>query len=113
MKLKDFFASDKRCNKPLDNLSKDFTCCGKHEVCEHEGLFKSRQKEIEYYDDDELDSFVGRDSHSYTRCEIAKFAEIIHTLWKSDVQGWLQSLQIREIELPDELKDEVISIIDS
>ena len=113
MRLKDLFASTKQESLPADNLSEDFTCCGEHEICEKEELLKALQKKVEYYDDEELDSFKGRDSGSYTEEEIVEFTEILHTMWESDVRGWLRSLQIRGIELPDKLKDEVILIINS
>ena len=111
MKLRNLFASDKQENKPESTLPEEAICCGKHEVCEKEELLKALQKKIEYFDDEELDIFKGRSSASYTEEEIGEFAEVLHTMWESDVPDWLRSLQLRGIELPDRLKDEVILII--
>ena len=33
----------------------DMECCGQHEVCEKESLLAAVSKQIEYYDDEELD----------------------------------------------------------
>ena len=39
----------------------DQECCGQHEVCEKESLLAAVSKQIEYYDDEELDRFRGRE----------------------------------------------------
>ncbi|MDL2257456.1 phospholipase [Bacteroidales bacterium OttesenSCG-928-I14] len=112
MKLKNLFASGKEDSYPInDSLHEDDVCCGQHDVCEKELLIKAASQAIEYYDDEELDKFQGRSSDSYEESEVELFAEVLHTMWESDVSGWLRSLQLRGIELPDELKDEVILLI--
>lgn len=89
----------------------DPSCCGAHEICEKESLLAAVSKEIEYYDDEELDVFRNRPSDRYTDEETAQFSEIFYTLAPADVAGWVRSLQLREISLPDALKDEVMLII--
>lgn len=89
----------------------DSECCGAHVICEKESLLSAVSKQIEYYDDDELDRFKGKTENSYSESEISEFREIFYTLQESDVAGWIRSLQLRGILLPDELKDEVILII--
>ena len=37
----------------------DIECCGQHEVCEKESLLAAVSKKIEYYDDEELDKYIG------------------------------------------------------
>jgi uncharacterized membrane protein len=37
----------------------DEECCGQHEICEKESLLAAVSKQIEYYDDEELDRFKG------------------------------------------------------
>lgn len=86
-------------------------CCGAHEVCEKESLLAAVSKDIEYYDDEELDIFKGISSDNYTEHGINEFREILYTLKSEEVAGWIRSLQLREIELPDELKDEIFLII--
>lgn len=86
-------------------------CCGQHEVCEKESLLAAVSKAVEYYDDEELDRFAGRRADNYDREETDEFEEILTTLRSEDVAGWVRSLQLRGIELPDALRDEVILIV--
>lgn len=86
-------------------------CCGQHEVCEKDSLLAAVSKDIEYYDDEELDRFQGRDSNAYTSEEIDEFDEVFTTLRSEEVAGWIRSLQLRGINLPDALKDDVILIV--
>lgn len=86
-------------------------CCGQHEVCEKESLLAAVSKEVEYYDDEELDRFAGRRADNYDREETDEFEEILTTLRSEDVAGWIRSLQLRGIELPEALRDEVILIV--
>ena len=86
-------------------------CCGQHEVCEKESLLAAVSKAAEYYDDEELDRFAGRRADSYDMHETDEFEEILTTLRSEDVAGWIRSLQLRGIELPEALRDEVILIV--
>lgn len=86
-------------------------CCGQHEVCEKDSLLAAVSKEIEYYDDEELDRFRGRASDDYTDEEIDEFDEVFTTLRSEEVAGWVRSLQLRGINLPDALKDAVILVV--
>ena len=107
MKLKNLFASERDYTQDPFALSDSGGCCGKHDFCIKNLALPSVQHPVEYYDDEELDVFKNRPSHSYSDEEIRQFAEILHTLWDSDLAGWMHSLRLREIELPDSLKDEV------
>lgn len=89
----------------------DVECCGQHEVCERDSLLAAVSKKIEYYDDEELDFFIGRDSNNYTEQETEQFRDILITMQDIDVAGWVRSLQLRGINLPDDVKDEVFLII--
>ena len=86
-------------------------CCGQHEVCEKESLLAAVSKEVVYYDDEELDRFAGRRADNYDREETDEFEEILTTLRSEDVAGRVRSLQLRGIELPEALRDEVILIV--
>jgi len=44
----------------------DEECCGQHEVCEKKSLLAAVSKQIEYYNDEELDRFRGKDSSAYS-----------------------------------------------
>ena len=89
----------------------DAECCGQHEVCEKESLLAAVSKKIEYYDDEELDQFIGRAGDDYTDEETNQFRDVLYTMQDVDVAGWIRSLQLRGVELPDDLKDEVFLII--
>lgn len=82
-----------------------------HEVCEKESLLSAVSKDIEYYDDEELDRFRGVQEDEYLPPEIEEFRYILYTMREDEVAGWIRSLQLRQIALPIELKDEVFMIV--
>lgn len=86
-------------------------CCGQHEICEKESLLAAVSKNIEYYDDEELDRFIGHNPEGYSESEIEEFNEVLTTLRSEEVAGWIRSLQLRGIELPIELKDDVFLLV--
>lgn len=86
-------------------------CCGQHETCERDSLLAAVSKEIEYYEDEELDRFRGVEADAYDDAAVDEFREVLYTLQEVEVAGWLRSLQLREIELPDALKDEAFLIV--
>lgn len=85
-------------------------CCGLHLVCEKDSLSPMSDK-IEYYEDEELDRFQGRGKESYTPEETEEFRDILLTMLPEDVAGWSRSLQLRKIELPDEIREELLMIV--
>lgn len=89
----------------------DMECCGQHEVCEKESLLAAVSKKIEYYDDEELDRYIGTPPDAYTAEQEDEFRDVFYTMREEDVAGWVRSLQLRGIALPDTLKDEVFLII--
>lgn len=89
----------------------DSECCGQHEVCEKESLLAAVSRKIEYYDDEELDKYAGVAPDSYTPQQEDEFRDIFYTMQDEDVAGWVRSLQLRGIALPDNLKDEVFLVI--
>lgn len=94
-----------------ETVQVDSECCGQHEVCEKDSLLAGISKGIEYYNDEELDRFRGRPSDSYSQEEADEFSEVLYTMQENEVAGWCRSLQLRGIELPDQLKDEVFLIV--
>lgn len=87
------------------------TCNGENSKCEQECMMEAATKDIEYYDDEELDSFKGRPSDSYTDEETEMFSEVLYTMKPEEVAGWNRSLILRGINLPNQLKDEVIAFL--
>ena len=98
-------------DKAPEVVEADAECCGQHEVCEKESLLAAVSKGIEYYDDEELDQYRGRPSNCYTEEEVDEFREVLYTCKEEEVAGWSRSLQLRGIELPDALKDELFLIV--
>ena len=87
------------------------TCNGENQKCEQECMMEAATKPIEYYDDEELDRFRGRPSDQYEEEEIEEFRDILYSMKDDEVAGWSRSLQLRGVELPDELKDELFLIV--
>ena len=86
-------------------------CCGQHEVCERDSLLAAVSKKIEYYDDEELDRFRGTAADAYDDAAVDEFRDVLYTLKDTEVAGWLRSLQLRAVNLPDALKDEAFLIV--
>lgn len=86
-------------------------CCGMHITCEKDSLLASVSKEIEYYDDEELDRFAGKSPDGYTDDEIEEFRDVLITMKPSDIAGWARSLQLRNIALPAAVRDELLMIV--
>lgn len=89
----------------------DEECCGMHITCEKDSLLASVSPDVVYYDDEELDRFAGRRPEDYTDAEIEEFRDILLTLLPADIAGWGRSLQLRHIELPQQVRDELIMIV--
>ncbi len=85
-------------------------CCGQHLVCERDTLLNTRA-DIEYYDDEELDILAGISPDEYTEENIQMLQDVFYTLREADVAGWVRSLQVRNIELPTELREEALLIV--
>lgn len=86
-------------------------CCGQHETCERDSLLAAVSKQVEYYNDEELDRFQGLEADAYQADAVEEFSEVLYTLRDIEVAGWLRSLQLRGINLPDALKDEAFLIV--
>ena len=89
----------------------DAECCGQHEICEKESLLAAVSKKIEYYDDEELDKYIGTAPDAYTPEQEDEFRDVFYTMQDTDVAGWVRSLQLRGIALPDNIKDELFLIV--
>ena len=76
-------------------------------------MMEAATKPIEYFDDEELDAFIGRAASDYTDDEVEQFAYILHTMREDEVAAWSRSLVLRGINLPDQLRDELIMLRDS
>lgn len=88
------------------------SCDGTDDKCEQVCMMEAATREIEYYDDEELDRFRGRQSNQYTDEEAEEFANILYTMQPQEAKGWNRSLILREINVPNQIKDELITIIE-
>lgn len=86
-------------------------CCGQHAVCERDSLLAAMSDKAEYFDDEELDAYRGRSPESYTTAEEEQFREVLLTLLPADVAPWARSIQLRGIELPTAVRDELLMIV--
>ena len=96
--------------EPLVRVPVDDECCGRHAVCERESLLTTKP-EIIYYEDEELDRLVGVPEEDYSEQDLLDFNEVFTTLQPQDVAGWLRSLQLRNIAIPEALKEEALMIV--
>lgn len=86
-------------------------CCGRHLICD-KPLSPSLGEKIIYYDDEELDRFSGRKEDGYDPDEIEEIRDVMMTLLPEDVAGWVRSIQLRGIQLPFQLRDELFILLD-
>ena len=74
-------------------------------------LLAAVSEKIEYFDDEELDRFAGRAAGDYTPEEVEEFRDVLLTLIESDVAPWARSLQLRGINLPTDVRDELLLLV--
>lgn len=104
---KDTSAPEQTTPKPVVT---DGECCGQHLVCERETLLQTNAQ-IEYYDDEELDALAGIAPEDYTKEQHQMMREVFDTLQEKDVPGWVRSLQLRNIQLPADIREEALLIV--
>ena len=97
--------------EPKVTLDNDDECCGEHEVCEKGKIKRALRTDIEYFDDEELDRYRGTASDEYDDDAVEEFREVLYTMYPTEIEDWLKSLELREVSLPDALKDEVFMLL--
>lgn len=88
------------------------TCNGINDDCEQTCMMEAATKEVEYYDDEELDRFKGKESGEYTDDEAEEFSEVLYTMRPDEAKGWNRSLILRGINVPNQIKDDLITMIE-
>ena len=104
-------AADTAENVGADNAPAGEQCCGMHITCEKDSLVAGLDRELLYYDDEELDAFKGRAADSYTPAEADMFREVLFTLRPDEIAGWARSITTRGITLPADVRDELLLIV--
>lgn len=79
--------------------------------CEQICQMEAAVKPVEYFDDEELDRYQGRQSDGYTDEEAEEFADVMLTMRPDEVAAWNRSLTLRHIGVPNQIKDDMIAII--
>ena len=102
--------TDQATDVAVEQRSEDEGCCGEHLVCERETLLQTNAK-VEYYDDEELDILAGIAAEDYTPEQYQMIREVFETLKASDVPGWVRSIQLRNIQLPLDIREEALLIV--
>lgn len=87
------------------------SCDGTNDQCEQECMMEAATKEIEYFDDEELDKYKGRTSDHYSDEEAEEFRYVMYTMKKEEVKEWNRSLILRNVAMPDQIKDEAVMIM--
>ena len=98
--------------EPEASTDEEEECCGEHEVCEKGKIKRALRTDIEYFDDEELDRFRGTAPDEYDDDAVEEFREVLYTMDPREVDDWLKSIELREVALPDALKDEVFMLLD-
>ena len=97
--------------EPQDACSDD--CCGINDVCPSEMMLRHLDDPIEYFDDEELDAFKGREPDDYSADELEQWRDVLYTLRHDELLAWERSIKKRGIHLPDVIKEELISMLNS
>lgn len=85
-------------------------CCGAHEVCEFEQMLQNPE-EIVYFEDEELDRFRGIPADRYNDEQIEEFREVLYTLQNDEIRKWLLSIERRQLQLPNILRQEAMLLV--
>ena len=84
----------------------DGTCCGKHTNCA-----KGYDNSNLYFEDEELDRFKGVKPEDYSESDIEEFRQVLYTMREDEVENWAHCIETRGIELPDEIKEEILMML--
>ena len=85
-------------------------CCGQHLTCEKDSLLAAVSKDIEYFEDEELDAYRGVAPEGYTDEQIEQFRDVLYTLLPADLLPWEQSMKKRGIILPSAIRNEFVML---
>lgn len=86
--------------------------CGVSCLCGDKAMELQMSDKIVYYEDEELDAYKGIAADVYTGSQTEEFSEVLMTLKPDEISGWLHSLRLRGINLPEQLKDEAVMMME-
>ena len=98
-------------NRPVtdehhDHSGEDGVCCGRHTNCA-----KGYDNSNLYFDDEELDRFKGKKQEEYSEEDAEEFRNVLYTMRSEEVDTWVHCLQTRGIEIPQDVKDEILLML--
>lgn len=85
-------------------------CCSANDACPSEMLLSGVDRDIEYFEDEELDQFRGRSADAYSAEEEELFRDVLYTLKPTELLAWEQSVKKRGIVLPKAIREEFIML---
>ena len=101
--------NDARGTTPAQGCTDE--ACGIRSICPSEQILVSQcKREIIYYDDEELDSFAGREADGYTAEEEEQWRDVLYTLQPGDLLGWGQSIKHRGLVMPASIQAEFLQL---
>ena len=85
--------------------------CGLRDICPSEQILagECRQDPV-YYDDEELDGFMGRGENDYMPDEEEQWRDVLYTLQPADLLGWGQSIKHRGLVMPAAIRTEFLQL---
>lgn len=98
--------NNKATEEHHEHDSEDGVCCGKHTNCA-----KGYDNSNLYFDDEELDKFKGKKAEEYIDSDIEEFRQVLYTMREEEVETWAHCLETRGIEIPQEVKDEILLML--
>lgn len=104
--LNRFRRTDVAADDHHDHEAEGGVCCGRHTNCD-----KGYDNSNLYFDDEELDEYKGRKVDEYSDEDIEKFRNVLYTMNSDEVETWAKCLETRGIEIPQEIKDEILLIL--
>lgn len=104
--LQKFYRNKPAVDDHHEHGTEDGVCCGKHTNCA-----KGYDNSNLYFDDEELDRFKGKKQEEYTDEETEEFRNVLYTMRSDEVDTWVHCLQTRGIEIPQEVKEEILLML--
>lgn len=84
--------------------------CALGDVCVGTAAIACQVEPVVYYEDEELDAFVGRSADDYTPDEVEQWRDVLYTLQPGDLIGWGQSVKKRALVMPTAIHDEFVML---
>ena len=105
-----YFLQKKQIIEPEITIPIESNCCGAQSICQHDTLLNSSNK-IAHYNDFELDVLAEISPVDFSNEQLKLLLDVFFSIKENEMAGWLRSLQIRNIQLPVELREQALLIV--